>query len=64
MKLWNVLEIQYENSKPILLENGSVLTSIEPSIPGMYISTPAYDLPMDGCGTRTVTPSQMARTTS
>lgn len=58
-----LLEIQYENSKPILLENGSALTSIEPSIAGMYNSTPAYDLPIDACEART-TPSQMVRTTS
>jgi hypothetical protein len=63
MKSRYVLEIQYENSKPILLENGSVLTSIEPSIAGIYISTPAYDLPMCGCEART-TPSQMVRTAS
>jgi hypothetical protein len=57
----NVLEIQYENSKPTLLENGSALTRIAPSIAGMYISTPEYERPMSICEAR-VTPSQIART--
>jgi len=57
----DVLEIQYENSKPILLENGRALTRIAPSIAGMYISTPAYDLPMNCCEAR-VTPNQIVRT--
>lgn len=56
------LQIQYENSKPTLLENGSALTRIVPIIAGMYINTPAYARPIY-LFDASLTPSQIVRTT-
>lgn len=50
-----LLEIQYENKRPILLCDGRVLTKMAPSRAGMYMMTEAYPLPIERCAA-SVTP--------
>lgn len=53
-----VMHVQYENNRPILLENGRLVTRIAPMMAGMYISAPAYKRPMGSCDA-SVTPKKM-----
>jgi len=55
------LEIQYENNKPILLFDGSVLTRTVPRSAGINIRAAAYPRPMARWDAN-VTPSQIVRT--
>ena len=56
-----LLEIQYENNRPTLLCEGSLLTRMDPSNAGTNMSAAAYPRPI-ARREATVTPSQMVRT--